>query len=361
MKKKTACNNVSPDNKFDELNELQTTIDAASSELHDNSVAIRDMLGEKDSLKQSVKIFIQNYKDSHPSFDFSSTKINVEGDFNKSRLNKEELEQFDAIRSRLEDIEKRLIEAKEKQKLLQDREACLLSSMAALNVNYSTECLHYLHQKQSEAERKVSAINEAIAAQEKIIEQNMSTCQVSISETVQLREEMLADIALGIVEESELASIDEQLKKTADTVAESTGKLNDDLTLVRQTIAGLKRKLAASEKELDAVKFARTSAERRFLYAEAEKIGKNYAEAANLLAANFRRLLALNSIIEDKNYPGIEAGDPRRIFIPTFAVDCHKCLGDREITEVEQAAQYHYLETDKQIEVERFAQVGIVI
>jgi hypothetical protein len=175
------------------------------------------------------------------------------------------------------------------------------------------------------------------------------------------REEILADIALGTVDKKELTAIDDQLQKVTDAASVSTGKMDETVTVARQTITGLQRKLAIVQDELEMAIFAKTCAEKRFLMAEAEKAGREYADAAIVLAANFRRLLALNAIMSDKDRSSIESGDFRRISIPLFSLDCHKGLGDREFDAIEKASQLTDIEADIQSEFDCFAGIGINI
>lgn len=93
--------------------------------------------------------------------------------------------------------------------------------------------------------------------------------------------------------------------------------------------------------------------------AEAEKAGREYAKAANTLGVNFKRLLALNAIMDNKKMPTIECGDLRRISIPLFSLECHKEYGEREFTAIEKASHFTDIEMDIQSEFERFAGVGV--
>lgn len=359
--KKTDTVPVSTDKKITELDELQGRIDAATAMLYEVRIMINNKVREQISLKQSLDIFIQDYKDHHSGIDFSLTKTYVLGHFdrNSSRLNASQREQYDEIISKLDIVEKELLVAKGRQNALQNKEACLLANMAVMNSNYATECLLYLQNKYNEAEQTVSTITDAINVQQNIIDKEKSTSQPAISEAVQKHEEMLANVALGTVHKSELAAIEEQLRKAAETALKSTGKMNETVTIAQQTITGLQRKLATAQDELETVKFAKVGAEKRFLLAEAEKAGREYADAANILAANFRRLLALNTIMENKKVPSIEAGDFRSISIPLFSLDCHRDLGERQFSAIENAAHRTDLDTDMQSELDRFASAGI--
>lgn len=361
MKTSTTNNDVSTNKKISELNELQTRIDAVTAESCNVGIFIRDKEREKEALERNLDVFTQECKDRYQGYDLSTRELHIQGYFDESRLNREDKERLLSLRSKIVDVKKELVDAREKQDVLQDQEASLLSSMATMNANYAFDCLLYLQKKQNETEQKVAVIREAIATQKKNIEQSESTCQPSISEVTQKHEEMLADVALGIIPKNELAAVEEQLKKVAGTVAESTDKLNDILSLTQKTIAGLERKLAVAEKELDVATFAMISAEKRFLHSEAEKTGKEYARATSLLTTNFRRLLALNSIMVAKEYPNIEADDTRRFYVPTFALHSHNGIGNHEASIVEQAAHYHFLEDDIQHEIELFAKSGIII
>lgn len=357
--KKTDTVPAPTDKKITELDELQGRIDETTAMLYEAVAVIRNKTGERESLKQSQEIFIQDYKDHHPGVDFSTSKINISGYFDASRLDASQREQYEEIHSRLASVDKELFDAKERQTALQDLETSLLSSMAGLNANYATECILYIQKNQNEAERKVFTISKAIEVQQKIIEQNKSASQPVISEATLKREEMLAEIALGTIEKSELANIDDQLRVAADTAEQSTEKMNEAVTIARQTITGLQRKLETAQRELETVKFVRVAAEKRFLLAEAEKAGQAYAEAASVLTANYKRLLALETILSNKKLPSIEAGDFRRISIPLFSLICHKDLGEREFSAIENAARFTDLDMDMQSEFDRFASAGI--
>lgn len=350
---------VPTDKKIAELNELQNRIDKTTAMIYAAGVVVRDRIREKESLKQRLEVFIQDCKDHRSGIDLSTTKINFNNHYDLSRMDINQRKQYEEINSSLADVEKELLDAKERQRVLQDEEATLLSSMAAMNSNYATECLLYLQKKRNEAEKTVFTINGAITAQQKIIDQENAANQPAIAEATKKREEILADVALGTVDKSELAAIDEQLRKYTDSVSEATGKMNETVTHARQTITGLQRKLESAQREFETAEFARVAAERRFLLAEAEKAGKEYAEAANTIGANFRRLLALNAIMDSKKMQTIECGDFRRILIPLFSLDCHKGHGEREFTAIEKASQFTDIEMDIQSEFGRFAAAGI--
>lgn len=347
------------DEKIAELNELQGKIVEISAMLFKTAGVIRSKTAEREKLKQDVETFIQDYRDHHPGYDFTGNKTNIRGDFNIMNLNATEREQYFEITSKISTVEKELLDAKARHNKLRDQEAALLSNMAAMNANYATECLLYLQKKHNDIAQTVDTINDAITAQQNIIDQEKASSQPAINAAMKKREEILADIALGTVDAKELAAIDEQLRSATDTASESTEKMDETVIVARQTITGLRRKLEVAQEELEALKLAKIGAEERFLLAEAEKAGQEYVVTAKALSESFKRLLALNAIMDNKKFETIELGNFRQASIPLFNLNCHKEHGESEFEAIINAYQFTDIETDMQSEFDRFSAIGI--
>lgn len=353
---------VPPDMKLAELADMQGEIDVVTAKRHKNIDFINSLTKEHSTLNKSIEDFKYEHRQPTGLFfgDMSQCQNNK---FNETKLNAVEKRQYENLQVRRDECGYELQSAQEELNSLQEQETALLAVVATLNGNYATECLLYLQNKQNEAEQQIVKIKEAIAFQEELIAREKAIKAPDLAAVIQERNEMLADIALGKSQAAELPEIDEKLRLATAKAEESAGLMDDIITIALQTISGLKRKLTITENDLQSINCAKTEAERRFLLAEAEKVGAEYIEAAKLVTAAFRRLLALNEILTKKGHQNIEGETSLSLtMLPTFNLINHRPHSLKgELVDIAEASSSQFLKMDMNAEQYRFYSKGINI
>ncbi len=134
------------------------------------------------------------------------------------------------------------------------------------------------------------------------------------------REDMLADIALGKANTGDLAALDEKIGGIRNEHQAIAASAKESILAAEQVIAGLQRRIAPIESELQAVAATENSLLSKVVIEYAESLGAEYAEAALRLKELFFRLMAMDGIIRDAGIRkmGISAHTAAAMCIPTF-------------------------------------------
>ena len=128
------------------------------------------------------------------------------------------------------------------------------------------------------------------------------------------REDLLADIATGQSKQAELQALDADLAQLKRSIKEQGTQ-----AATEQTIAGLQRKLAKAQDEVDQLTKKTDGLMRALLFAQAEELGAEYAQAAARTDYLCRRLHAMDNLLRTYGQtPGI--GGRTVLEIPRFAL-----------------------------------------
>lgn len=159
------------------------------------------------------------------------------------------------------------------------------------------------------------------------LREEIATAQARIPDLSPLlarREDLLADLALGVEATAELAALDSEIDDKRAAHAQITAAAKETVEASEQTIAGLQRRLVAIEQELSARSDKKH--EERLVVAvlkhHAETLGEEYLQAATQLKGLFMRLMALHSLTRQHGASGgIAAHCYGDFAIPSFNLD----------------------------------------
>lgn len=153
-----------------------------------------------------------------------------------------------------------------------------------------------LQEKITGTRKTISDLEAAIESKEKVL----AAAQPADSGLLTLqkqREDLLAEITLGGGNQKELDRINKAIADEQAKMQKSAGSNGALIADTEQAVAGLKRKLESTESELAELEYARYHAVQCCLISEVERIGDEYLYAAEQLAQNHRRLLALDQLL----------------------------------------------------------------
>lgn len=182
----------------------------------------------------------------------------------------------------------------------------------------------------TDLQQKVTDANTILADLEKVIaekEQYLEGLQTSSSTMPQLkiqRESILASLAIGTANQTDLETIDQAIAKEQADIDKKNGNDNGLITDTTQALSGLKRKLKEEETKLADLEFSRYHAVHMYLLAEAEQIGTEYIGAAQKVAVAHRRLLAIDKLLDKHQRDStINSTQPVKLIIPVFNLTAH--------------------------------------
>jgi hypothetical protein len=174
-------------------------------------------------------------------------------------------------------------------------------------------------------EGTIAMLEQAINTQEFVIAK--ATATVKVPESLdQMREDLLAEIAVGNATSDELTELDGEIARQNAIHGETSANAEQVIAPARQAVAGLRRKLGQAEVELKNLTGERRSLRQALYWDEAQKAGAEYVRVANELHALLGRLIGFNELIEGNNVLGISL---ERYSIPTMQLkafeDERKC------------------------------------
>lgn len=134
------------------------------------------------------------------------------------------------------------------------------------------------------------------------------------------RENLLAAIAIGEKGQADLDALDSRVAKQQ----EQRQKGQRAVTGIAQTVAGLSRRLGVAQAQLQQLQQGRPALLRRFLLAEAELEGAQYASLGVELAASYRRLTALDELLLGAGQIPSTRTHGQQLHVPAFALESVK-------------------------------------
>jgi hypothetical protein len=167
----------------------------------------------------------------------------------------------------------------------------------------SEKHLNAFMQTFEQAKEDINKIHNAIEKQKALIAK-ASPEKRDMSSLNTQREQCLADIALGNASEEDLLKIDEEISQQKETIRKEAEEAIKVINPAQATIAGLKQKLTAAEEHLTRLKTEGRALLIAFFESEAEKEGKQYIRDAVKLSRSFKRMVAINGLIERYSVDG---------------------------------------------------------
>lgn len=162
-----------------------------------------------------------------------------------------------------------------------------------------------------DVEAEIVRLQKLIAEQESLMA-TAADAVTPLNELTQSRENMLAEIATGDTKETQLKTLDEQIKEARKT-AESAKYKTERAT---QTITGLQRKLDIETAHLIELKQQWNDVIIDVLTSEAELLGHEYAVVSKEVSIIFTRLIALDRLLSRYN------NKPRRLLMNNWDEMC---------------------------------------
>ncbi len=182
--------------------------------------------------------------------------------------------------------------------------------------NVTTNDLLEVQNRLNLAEEKIAGIEKASSDLEARLNTEETTSK-QMAALVQKREDLLADILTGNATSKDLEKLDREIAKARED-AEKKKANGTDIQTMKQTRAGLQRKLAKAQSELKEIKAEAHELVFNFFMSEAEKAGKSYMRQAQDLVTTFNRLFGLGEILNTRFSKVIIPGSWDRMTIPAF-------------------------------------------
>lgn len=143
---------------------------------------------------------------------------------------------------------------------------------------------------------------------------------IDISHLAVEREDLLADIALGKAGPNELCALDEKIAEQRKQQQSIAAKADEVSQAAEQVIAGLRRKIAPIESELQAMAETESRLLSKVVIEYAESLGAEYAEKAMELKELFFRLMGVDGLLRNSGIrkAGISSHTVAGMCIPAF-------------------------------------------
>ncbi|MFZ4860053.1 MAG: hypothetical protein ACOYL3_27130, partial [Desulfuromonadaceae bacterium] len=130
----------------------------------------------------------------------------------------------------------------------------------------------------------------------------MTSFSSTLPELAERRENILADMLLGVNRQPELDQVNAEITAETKRQSDHTAALSQATATATPALAGLRRKLASIESELATLKGLSTAHILDVLKEDAEQIAVAYVQSVSDMAAKATQLRALSQLI--KNYGG---------------------------------------------------------
>lgn len=187
-------------------------------------------------------------------------------------------------------------EANNKVNRLNDEISELQCGLAGMMLDFQAEDVLSYQEETAKAEKVVASLEDSIRQQEVVIENAQGMIPASEDFNGQ-REDLLAEIATGAASEKELEELDRRAAASIDAAKKANAEAQEIIAPARQTINGLRRKLAAAQDVLSTLKEIGPEVMNQFFRSEAERIGSEYASLAGQLIDRYEKLLACDKML----------------------------------------------------------------
>lgn len=181
-----------------------------------------------------------------------------------------------------------------------------------------------LQEKITVTRKTVADLEAAIKSKEQVLAGAQPTDSGLLNLQKQ-REDILAEITLGRGNQKDLDRINKAIAEEQVKVQKTAGSNAGLVAETQQALAGLQRKLEATENEFAELEYARYHAVQCCLISEVEQAGNEYLVIAGQLALAHRRLLALDTLL-DQHHRGatVKRVNQGKLLIPLFDLKSHK-------------------------------------
>jgi len=242
---------------------------------------LTDFIVAVNETEYQVKYFISHYGGGH-----------------ESNILEHHRAQLEALKQSLCEAKKSSESRREQEERLREELGLLKLQYAKLNFDGHEDELLQLQHRLVIVEQKAAEIESIISDhQEKIA--NARDSVPASSELEVERESLLADIATGESQESELAKLDQQIASAQEKLLKKSDLATKVIRQSEQTIIGLQRKLDAFEQEASNLKGRLIPyATGLFLHSQAELIGCEYVAAGLELIEKYKQLSALDRMLD---------------------------------------------------------------
>lgn len=219
------------------------------------------------------------------------------------------------------DLEQARVDLKEAntkaEALEKERVALVTIELPACNVDICAEDVMEHLRQIDQVKMEVQNLQTVIEAQRQSIAEAAAAIPQPIDRQHK-RQNLMADIALGNATEADLKTLDDEIAKEQKAIQEATKKAAPKVEKAQAALAGLGRKLAAVQAELQALETKSSEVSHRFFVSEAEKVGAQFVNHALRMKELYTRLVGLDSIIKGHDGEGIMVHGPRKLYIPVF-------------------------------------------
>ena len=220
-------------------------------------------------------------------------------------------------------------------------------------------------------QREVKAAEQVVAVLLTTIDEknqeiaSLESFTTTLPDLIKQREDMLADISLGVDKQAELASLKEAIFDEEKKQREHDELMKTVNTTVKPALPGLLRKLATAKSELARLQEMKAEIIKEFLKSEAEQIAINYMESILNLTNNLQRLRSIGNMIRIyggnifNNYSG------GALAVPIFNLNA--CMNEihasnpGQLKAIVAVGPYSDLSPVMQTESERFKAQGVIL
>jgi hypothetical protein len=239
--------------------------------------------------------------------------------------------QLDRWESAAVEAETAAKEANDKVNRLNDEISDLKRGPAGMMFDFQAEDILAYQEEKAKAEGAVASLEESIRQQEAVIETAMASVPVA-PDFARQREDLLAEVAIGGATEADLQELDREAAGATDAVNKAKADAQEIIAPARQTISGLRRKLATAQDELSTIKAIGPDVMNQYFRSEAERLGSEYVALALQLIDRYEKLLAYDKMLgHPSQLRTIRCGD---IMLPTFRLKaCDGLQHHRDIFE----------------------------
>jgi len=199
-----------------------------------------------------------------------------------------------------------------------------------------------------ELKKKIAVIAQAIATGQETFENGNGQNQ-AIADLLREKEDILAAQAMGEpIDKARLDDVGKQLEELFVAEESKAQEMQKALDLAVSRMAGLRRKLAPAEQELNALEEDRRKLYLDYLYTQAETEGREYAKLARPLMKKAMRIIALGKIIEksplNESLCPIYSGHNEKFLIPGFDLEACRGAIDGDIWRLEKVNPDKFLD-----------------
>lgn len=154
----------------------------------------------------------------------------------------------------------------------------------------------------SEINNQITTINVIIATKQTEVQNNLNSIQ-STSQLASERENLLADISLGVKTEGDLASFDQASEVAIKSINQASLEVKSKNYDIQQAIAGLEKKLDNLKSRLHVLQMEVSQLLRNYLMADANNTCNEYVNLAEKIKIAYMRLSGLNQLIKGLGGP----------------------------------------------------------